>query len=347
MRINANQITALRIILLPLPLFLIYGNTLCRIIALVIFTILGLTDYLDGVMARRYGVTPLGRLLDPIADKIFLAVTAVPLVDLGMLPIWIVWLIFFREFLITEMRRFMTPDKKGLRVTELAKLKTTIQMIGMGLILLNSTFPDKLITISFLSGLFLATIFLAVAMWAKGQEITQRVKSALLFESIGLLSASVLGVDSLNIFYGLVILGVTILSGGQYFWACLPSVSKKGFGAWMDIIYSLLIPLVVLGLLPWAPKNAHFLVILILAIEFAVQGIDMWAVQENRFDLSNLKKRIFIPTLLVIFILMFVARVNFSLIVGTFFVASALFSLSYLILDIWKHSELFRKGDFF
>ncbi len=347
MRVSANQITALRIILLPLPLFLIYGNTPCRIIALVIFTILGLTDYLDGVMARRYGVTPLGRLLDPIADKIFLSVTAVPLVDLGMLPMWIVWPIFLREFLITEIRRFMTPDKNGVRVTELAKLKTTIQMIGTGLILLNSTFPDKLITISFLSGLFIATIFVAVAMWAKGQEITRRVKSALLFESIGLLAAVILEVNSLNIFYGLVILSVTILSGGQYFLACLPSVRKKGFGALADIMYSLLIPLVVLGLLPWAPKNLHFLAILILSVEFAVQGIDMWAVQENRFDLSNLKKKVLVPALLVILAMMSLARFSLDLIAGTFFVASALFSMTYLILDIWKHRELFQKGAFF
>ena len=75
MKIRANHLTILRIILLPLPYFLIYGDIRARIAALAAFTLIGFTDYLDGLLARRDGSTPLGKLLDPLADKICIAVT--------------------------------------------------------------------------------------------------------------------------------------------------------------------------------------------------------------------------------------------------------------------------------
>ncbi len=347
MKINANQVTALRILLLPFPLFLIYGSVSSRIWALIIFTLLGLTDYLDGLMARKYGVTALGRLLDPIADKIFMAVTLIPLVDLGILPMWIVWPIFLREFLVTEMRRFMTPGQKGLKVTELAKIKTTIQMIGVGLILLTDTFPDKLITISFLSGLFLATLFLAIAIYSKSQSISQRLKVALSLESLGLIIAVAFPAKTVIMIYGIIILLITLISGAQYFTACFQEVLKRGIQCVFSLILSLIIPLFVLAILPFAPKDAHLLVVLILAIEFAVQGIDMWAVQEKKTDLSTLRRKFVLPFLFGSTGILFIAGVSITGIMWYFLIICTIFSIGYLIIDIWKHKEIFKQGDFF
>ncbi len=347
MKINANQVTALRIVLLPFPFFLIYGSTTSRIWALIIFTLLGLTDYLDGLMARKYGVTSLGKLLDPIADKIFVAVTLIPLADLGILPMWIVWPIFLREFLVTEMRRFMTPGQKGLKVTELAKIKTTIQMIGVGLILLTETFPDKLITISFLSGLLLATVFLAIAIYSKGQSISQRLKTALLLESLGLIIAIVLPAKIVILTYGVIILLITLVSGAQYFTACFPEVLKKGIKGALHLTSSLAIPLLVLALLPFAPKDAHLLVVLILAIEFAIQGIDMWAVQEKRTDMSNIRKKFILPFLFGSTAILFSAGINTDGLIWYFLVVCTFSSIGYLCIDVWKQKELFQRGEFF
>ena len=347
MRITANQITSLRIVLLPLPLFLIYGGPLSRLMAILILAVLGLTDYLDGVLARKYGVTSLGRLLDPIADKIFIAVTLVPLADLFILPMWIVWPIFFREFLVTEMRRFMTPGQKGLRVTELAKIKTTVQMTGVGLILLTNTFPDRLPTIFFLAGLFLATLFLAVAIFSKSGEITSRLKSALLLEGIGLTIAVALPARQVELAYGILLLLITLASGAQYVLASMPGLLKKGLWPVVDLFLSLLNPLFALLVLPVAPPPAHLLVVLILAVEFAVQGIDMWAVQEGRPDLSLYKKRFFAPFLLLLFTAMLVSGAGLGAATATFLVFCSFGSLLYLFVDVWFHRSLFAKGDFF
>ncbi len=347
MKINANQITALRILLLPLPLFLIYGGTASRFAALVILTFLGFTDYLDGLLARRQGVTTLGKLLDPIADKIFVAVTLVPLADLHILPMWIVWPIFLREFLVTEMRRFMAPGIKELKVTELAKIKTTIQMVGVGLILLTATFPDKLITISFLSGLFVATLFLGAAMYFKTGLLSSRLKTALVFETVGLVIALAFSPSMINLLYGIIVLAITLVSGFQYVRACLPSCLRAGWEGFFHLASSLVLPLSVLGLLPVAPKNAHLLVVLILAVEFAVQGIDMWAAQEKRRDISVFKKRFLLPSLLAVAVILFFSGVEAVSVVLWFLALASVASISYLAADVWLHRELFSRGGFF
>ncbi len=347
MKISANQITTLRIVLLPLPLFLIYGGTASRVAALLILSVLGLTDYLDGFLARKYGVTSLGRLLDPIADKIFVAVTLVPLADLQILPMWIVWPIFFREFLVTEMRRFMTPERKGLRVTELAKIKTTLQMIGVGLILLTNTFPDKTVTISFLAGLFLATVFLSVAVHAKSGGLTSRLKTALALEAMGFFIAATLPARQVELTYGIVVLLVTLVSGAQYVVACLPGLWQRGPDALLDLLISLVNPLLGLSLLPLAPDNAHLIVVLILAVEFAAQGIDMWAVQEGKIDISFYKKRFFTPFLIMVFIGMLAAGQGPAAAATAYLVLCGAGSTLYLIVDFFIHKELFRAGEFF
>ncbi|MDL1958934.1 MAG: CDP-alcohol phosphatidyltransferase family protein [Deltaproteobacteria bacterium] len=299
MKIRANHLTALRIILLPLPYFLLYGDVRARIAALMAFTLLGLTDYLDGLLARRDGSTPLGKLLDPIADKIFIAVTLIPLVDLGILPLWIVWPIFFREFLVTEFRKFCAASKKQLRVTELAKIKTTLQMTGAGLILITDMFPDKTVLIAFLSGTLLATIFLAVGLYWRDGHLSTRMQTASSLLALGLAVGLALKPPLIIITYGLVMLGITLVSGSQYLIVGLPEGLRQGLTALGRLIASLILPLLSLALMPSAPREMTSLVVLIVALEFGSQGLDMWAVQEGEIDISWIKRRILVPVALL------------------------------------------------
>ena len=303
MKIRANHLTVLRIILLPLPYFLIYGDIRAKIAALVAFTLLGFTDYLDGLLARRDGSTPLGKLLDPVADKIFIAVTLIPLVDLGILPLWIVWPIFLREFLVTEFRRFCTASRKQLRVTELAKIKTTLQMIGAGLIFMTDMFPDKTVLIAFLSGALLATLFLATALYWRDGHLSTRLQTALSLLVFGLTVGLLLRPPHIIITYGLVMLGITLVSGSQYLIIGLPECLRQGLSALGRLISSLMLPLLSLALMPLATKELSSLVVLIVALEFGSQGLDMWAMQEGEIDISWIKRRILIPVALLSLVL--------------------------------------------
>jgi len=299
MKIRANHLTVLRIILLPLPYFLIYGDIRAKVAALAGFTLLGLTDYLDGLMARRDGSTPLGKLLDPVADKIFIAVTLIPLVDLDILPLWIVWPIFLREFLVTEFRRFCTASRKQLRVTELAKIKTTLQMIGAGLIFMTDMFPDKTVLIAFLSGALLATLFLAAVLYWRNGHLSTRVQTALSLLAFGLVVGLALRPPQIIITYGLVMLGITLMSGSQYLIIGLPECLRQGLPALGKLIASLMLPLLSLALMPSVPKELSSLVVIIVALEFGSQGLDMWAMQEGEIDISWIKIRILIPVALL------------------------------------------------
>src|SRR5678816_4857204 len=104
MRITANQVTLARLALIPIPGWLLYQGVNGQYAALVLATILGCTDFVDGYLARKYGSTVLGGLMDPIADKVFTAVCFMPAIDLGWLPAWMVAALFIREFAVTAAR---------------------------------------------------------------------------------------------------------------------------------------------------------------------------------------------------------------------------------------------------
>ncbi|MBW2164107.1 MAG: CDP-alcohol phosphatidyltransferase family protein [Deltaproteobacteria bacterium] len=334
MKIRANHLTVLRIILLPLPYFLIYGDIRAKVIALAAFTLLGFTDYLDGLLARRDGSTPLGKLLDPIADKIFIAVTLIPLVDLGILPLWIVWPIFLREFMVTEFRRFCTASRKQLSVTELAKIKTTLQMIGTGLIFMTDMFPDKTVLITFLSGALLTTLLLAAILYWRNGHLSTRVQTALGLFALGLVVGLALRPPQIIITYGLVMLGITLVSGSQYFIIGLPECLRQGLPALGRLIASLMLPLLSLALMPSAPRELSGLVVLILAFEFGSQGLDMWAMQAGEIDISWIKRRILIPVALLSLVLGCVFY-GFESAVPAFLWITTGLCICYTVANIW------------
>lgn len=143
MRITANQVTFARIVLMPGIASLLYGGETARIWAVILGTIVGCTDFVDGWMARRQGPTILGGLMDPVADKLFIAVAFMPFVDLGFIAWWIVGALFLREFLVTALRSSFELRQRTLKSTYLAKVKTWVQMCGLGLLLLALVITDR------------------------------------------------------------------------------------------------------------------------------------------------------------------------------------------------------------
>ncbi len=139
-----NILTIGRIIIVPffvlafyLPGF--YGD----LTALILFIIASFTDFLDGMLARMMGEeSKLGELLDPIADKIIVATALILLVMDGTIRHYEVIaaiIILTREILISGLREFLAKGKIKLPVSSLAKLKTVLQMISIGLLLSGET----------------------------------------------------------------------------------------------------------------------------------------------------------------------------------------------------------------
>jgi cardiolipin synthase len=137
MRITANQVTIARLIGLPFVGALAYGDERSRIIAVILGTLIGLTDTVDGYLARKYGVTVLGSLLDPVADKVFIVVSYGICADMGIIPWWVAAAILARELGVTVLRSSLELRGRRLPSSNAAKAKTWVQMLGIGFVVLS------------------------------------------------------------------------------------------------------------------------------------------------------------------------------------------------------------------
>ncbi|OBK91054.1 CDP-diacylglycerol--glycerol-3-phosphate 3-phosphatidyltransferase [Mycolicibacter sinensis] len=141
----ANALTVMRMLLVPVFLLALFAedghDAKTRVAAFVIFVVAIVTDRLDGALARNYGmVTEFGTLADPIADKALIGAALIGLSMLGDLWWWVTVLVLVREIGITVLRfavlhRGVIPASRG------GKLKTLVQAVGIGLLVLPLTGP--------------------------------------------------------------------------------------------------------------------------------------------------------------------------------------------------------------
>ena len=134
-----NLISLLRICLIPVVVsFLFSSNRLSSLLAALFFSIAAFTDWLDGYLARRKNVvTTLGKYLDPIADKLLVAVALIMLISLDRVESWIVMLIVGRELAVTSLRFMAATNGIVIESTQLGKIKTTLQIIATIFLILH------------------------------------------------------------------------------------------------------------------------------------------------------------------------------------------------------------------
>lgn len=102
----------------------------CHISAYVIAILAGITDLLDGWIARRYNmVTDFGALMDPLADKIFIVTAFLMCVEYGLMPAWIAVIVIAREFLVTGLRTLAVQHNYVISADRWGKMKTLSQML--------------------------------------------------------------------------------------------------------------------------------------------------------------------------------------------------------------------------
>lgn len=138
-----NKLTLFRVILIPFFVFFLlapyfpgYGNY----IAIAIFIVASLTDMLDGKIARKYNlVTNFGKFMDPLADKLLVCSALICLIELQMLPSWIVIIIIAREFIISGFRLIASDNGVVIAASYWGKFKTTFQMLMVIVLMLDIT----------------------------------------------------------------------------------------------------------------------------------------------------------------------------------------------------------------
>lgn len=283
MRITANQVTLARLVLLPLPVAMIYRNThLWMLGALAVYVILGLTDALDGYLARRYGSTSLGALLDPVVDKIFLVAGFVPLADFQIMPTTLVFVLFIRELGVTALRSIALEEGFTFRTSNVAKLKTVVQMVGAGFILLLWLYQDDA-AIAILLGVSTVIAWVPAALSVS----RGRFPGWMAWSSAGFLSAllalRLFLTPRATIFVAMcVIVAITLYSGAEYAWGMRRVLAARFARAPVEALrlagLSLAVPVFYLPALD-RPDDPTVLILLLLAAELAAGGLDNSLVQ--------------------------------------------------------------------
>lgn len=137
------SLTLLRIFFVPLlvVLLLTKGHNM-DLWAVGVFLLAAATDLFDGYLARKRGqITTLGILLDPIADKLLVSSALISLVELRLIPAWMVVIIVGREFAVTGLRGIASAEGFALEASELGKTKMVFQVVAITVIVLEQRFP--------------------------------------------------------------------------------------------------------------------------------------------------------------------------------------------------------------
>jgi CDP-diacylglycerol--glycerol-3-phosphate 3-phosphatidyltransferase len=137
-----NKITLIRIFLLPLlVVFLITPSKFSSFIAVIIFIAAVFTDWLDGHVARSTNqVTNLGKLLDPIADKLLVISALIPLVALNRVPAWIAVVLIGREISVSGLRAIKASEGTVIPASQLGKYKMLSQAVAIIFLILHYRF---------------------------------------------------------------------------------------------------------------------------------------------------------------------------------------------------------------
>jgi CDP-diacylglycerol--glycerol-3-phosphate 3-phosphatidyltransferase len=149
-----NSLTLTRIFLVPLLVVVLLTKFEGRqilgvpkeIVGAAIFALASLTDWLDGYLARRRKqITPLGQIMDPLADKLLTSAALLSLVQINLAPAWIVWLIIGRDFAVTGLRSLAYARGVVIAASPLGKIKMVAEVVAiLALILGRGEMQDEM-----------------------------------------------------------------------------------------------------------------------------------------------------------------------------------------------------------
>lgn len=283
MTLKANHLTLLRLVLIPAPCLLLLGGPREKSLALLLFLVIGLTDYLDGHLARKQGPTALGALLDPIADKVFVVAMFVPLGYQAIVPMWMIWLVLVREIGVTELRALHESRALHFQTSEMAKYKTSIQMIGGGVIILNHLFASS----SWVMAPMVALLgFGGWLLWyVRKRPQKTRLRAVTFFVLVGWATCMRLFLSHSQVIWAIMALvcGATVVSGIHYAIKSVEVWGNMGGGVrlWVTLAsivnLAVVFPAVFLAALSLKAVSV-WLVLGILCSELAIGGMSgLWA----------------------------------------------------------------------
>lgn len=142
----ANKLTMARIFMIPVFLgVLYYDHPQSRNIALAIFLLASITDFLDGYVARNYNqITDFGKFMDPLADKMLVVAAMTWFVEIGQMPGWALLVVLIREFAVSGLRMVAADKGTVIAAGWSGKVKTAVTMIAIMVMLVTVDVVDDI-----------------------------------------------------------------------------------------------------------------------------------------------------------------------------------------------------------
>lgn len=146
-----NILTLFRVLLIPaVCLFIFWGDPFSNLVAVLLFWLASVTDWVDGYLARKLGLVSItGKFLDPLADKLLVMACLLMMLPLSRVPAWMVIVLLGREITISSLRAIAATEGYVISAGESGKFKTAFQMVGLMALLIHYTYeiPFYLITV--------------------------------------------------------------------------------------------------------------------------------------------------------------------------------------------------------
>lgn len=172
---TANKLTLLRILLIPVFLVLMYMTFPAhRLVALGVYILACLTDYLDGYIARHYDqVSNFGKFADPLADKCLVMAALCIFVAEGSLAAWILAVVLLREFAVSGLRMVAVEEGRVIAAAWSGKIKTTCTMVGLCFVLVFTKYDWLNMLVS--AVILITTVYSGIEYFIKNKDVFKDV----------------------------------------------------------------------------------------------------------------------------------------------------------------------------
>lgn len=167
---TANKLTMLRVIMIPIFLLALYLDfPFHMIVALILFILASVTDFIDGYIARHFDqITDFGKFMDPLADKLLVTSAMLWFVEVGQMPAWALLIVIAREFAVSGLRMVAAPKGIVIAAAWSGKIKTASTMVCVCLMLLP--IPGILNTIC-VAVILVTTVWSGVEYFVKNKSV--------------------------------------------------------------------------------------------------------------------------------------------------------------------------------
>ncbi len=167
---TANKLTLSRVVMIPLFLVVLYlGFPNSQYVALAIFILASITDFVDGYIARHCNqVTDFGKFMDPLADKLLVMAAMLWFVETGRFPAWALLIVIAREFAVTALRLIAVERGRVIAAAWSGKIKTASTMVG---ICVMFVFPTPVVDTVVMTVIVLTTLYSGVEYFIKNRDV--------------------------------------------------------------------------------------------------------------------------------------------------------------------------------